>query len=65
MNDTRVTRAISLLLTREPRLVDEACELMEELCDSLDSPRVWPVWRPEDTRQTAHDAAGHGVAVVE
>ncbi|QDF19788.1 hypothetical protein QEH38_gp56 [Mycobacterium phage LilSpotty] len=23
------------------------------------------VWCPNDTRQTAHDAAGHGVAVVE
>ncbi|AIT14551.1 hypothetical protein SEA_TAPIOCA_45 [Mycobacterium phage Tapioca] len=42
-NDSRVTRAISLLLTEEPRLVDEACELMEALCDELPAPTVRPV----------------------
>ncbi|MBU8819928.1 hypothetical protein KL864_29000 [Mycolicibacterium goodii] len=40
MNDTRVTRAIALLLTGEPRLVDEACDLMEELREELPAPRV-------------------------
>ena len=67
--DTRVTRAISLLLTGEPRLVDEACDLMEELCDELPAPRLRPVWCPADSRRTALDAAVHpterGVAVDE
>lgn len=57
--DTRVTRAISLLLTGEPRLVDEACDLMEELCDELPAPRLRAVWRPTDARQVALDAAAH------
>ncbi|AIM41000.1 hypothetical protein PBI_SQUIRTY_53 [Mycobacterium phage Squirty] len=47
--DTRVTLAISLLLTGEPRLVDEACELMEELCDELPAPRACnPIRYPLD-----------------
>lgn len=67
--DTRVTRAISLLLTTDPRLVDEACELMEELCDELPAPpRPRLVWCPADVRATAQDAAAHsterGVEVV-
>ncbi|AOT25793.1 hypothetical protein SEA_TORTELLINI_48 [Mycobacterium phage Tortellini] len=59
MNDSRVTRAISLLLTGEPRLVDEACDLMEELCEELPAPRLRPVWCPADARQAAQDAAAH------
>ncbi|OKH68045.1 hypothetical protein SEA_PURGAMENSTRIS_46 [Mycobacterium phage Purgamenstris] len=51
VNDTRVTRAIALLLTGEPRLVDEACDLMEELREELPAPRVRPVWCPHDSRQ--------------
>ncbi|WP_166905966.1 hypothetical protein [Mycobacterium sp. DL440] len=60
MTDTRVTRAISLLLTGDSRLVEEACELMEALCDELPAPhRPRLVWCPHDARQAARAAAQH------
>lgn len=61
VTDSRVTRAIQLLIGAGPdlwsELVDDAIELMEELCDELPAARV--VWCPNDTRETASAAAGH------
>ena len=69
MKDTRIDRAIMLLIEAGPDLssplVDESMALQEAFNEEVDKPR--PVWCPHDVRRTAADAAQHeserGVAV--